>query len=77
MFVRKKNNRSGTVSVVIVSKQSGIYKEIRIIGTSSKESEIEELVRRGKDWIRQQNLLPDIFDQYERDKAERETIEFF
>ena len=77
MYVRKKNNRSGTVSVVVVSKQLGSYKEIRIVGTSSKESEIEEFVRRGKDWIRQQNPLPDMFDQYDREKAARETVEYF
>jgi len=77
MFVRKKNNRSGTVSVVIVSKQSGSYKEISTLGTSSKASEIEEMIRRGKDWIRRQNVLPDMFDKYEREKAERETIEYF
>ena len=77
MFVRKKNNRSGTVSVVIVSKQSGAYKEISTLGTSSKESEIEEMVRRGKDWIRQQDTLPDMFNQYDREKAARETIEYF
>ena len=77
MFVRKKNNRSGTVSVVIVSKQSGIYKEVLTLGTSSKESEITEFVEQGKDWIRHQNSLPDMFDKYEREKAERETIEYF
>ena len=77
MFVRKKNNRSGTVSVVIVSKQSGAYKEIRILGTSSKSSEIEEMVRQGNNWLRRQNALPDMFDKYEREKAERETIEYF
>ena len=77
MFVRKKNNRSGTVSVVIVSKQSGGYKEIRTLGTSSKESEIANLVEQGNDWIRRQSAIPDMFDTYEREKAERTTIEYF
>jgi len=77
MFVRKKNNRSGTVSVVVVSKQSGTYKEVHALGTSSKESEITDLVEQGKDWIRRQSAIPDIFDSYEREKAERTTIEYF
>ena len=57
MFVRKKNNRSGTVIVVIVSKQSGAYREIHRVGTSSKEPEIASLVEEGKDWIRRQNTI--------------------
>jgi hypothetical protein len=47
MYVRKKNNRSGTVSVVIVRKQEGVYKEIRTVGVSSKETEIAEFVQQG------------------------------
>jgi hypothetical protein len=77
MFVRKKNNRSGTVSVVIVSKQNGSYKEIRTEGVSSQESETAELVQQGNDWIRRHNTIPDIFDTYEQAKAERESIEYF
>ena len=77
MYVRKKNNRSGTVSVVIVSKKSGAYKEIRTVGTSSDDKRLAELIEQGKDWIRQQNAIPDMFDKYEREKAERESIEYF
>ena len=77
MFVRKKNNRSGTVSVVIVSKQSGVYKEIRTVGTSSDTLKVAELVQQGKDWIVGQNVLPDMFEQSLREQSERETIEYF
>jgi len=77
MFVRKKHNRSGTVSVVIVEKQKGVYREVRVLGTSFNESEVSKFVEQGKDWIRQQNALPDMFDQYERKKAEEETIDYF
>ena len=75
MFVRKKNNRSGTVSVVIVSKQSGIYREIRTIGISSDSSEVSEFVLQGKDWIRRQNATVDMFDTYEREQSERKSAE--
>ena len=77
MFVRKKNNRSGTTSVVIVSKQSGSYKELRTVGTSSDASKVAAFVQEGKDWIRRQSAVPDIFDKYERENFERETIEYF
>jgi len=77
MFVRKKNNRSGTVSVVIVNKHSGAYREIHTVGTSSKESEVAKLVEEGKKWIRQQIALPDMFDKYKRVKSEQESFEYF
>ncbi|MCQ2259490.1 MAG: hypothetical protein MJZ41_16115 [Bacteroidaceae bacterium] len=32
MYVRKKHNRSGSTSVVVVSKASGKYKEIKSFG---------------------------------------------
>ena len=35
MFLRKKKNRSGTVSVVVVDKSQGRFKEIKTIGVSS------------------------------------------
>jgi transposase len=77
MFIRKKKNRSGTISVVVVSKQSGSYKELQSIGTSSDESEIARLVQQGNDWIEQQKGIPNMFDQYEREQAERATVEYF
>ena len=77
MFVRKKNNRSGTVSVVIVSKQSGTYREIRTMGTSADATEVAEFVEQGKAWIRRQNAMPDMFDKYDLEKVERESVENF
>jgi len=77
MFVRKKRNRSGTVSVVIVRKLSGAYSELRTVGTGSSASEIARLVAEGKDWIHRQNATGDIFDNYEQQAAERENVEFF
>jgi len=40
--------------------------------TSSKESEITEFVEQGKNWIRHQNSLPDMFDKYEREKVHQD-----
>jgi len=35
MFIRKLKNRSGSISVQIISKASGKYKVIKTIGSSS------------------------------------------
>lgn len=52
MFVRKKVNPSGIVSVQIIDKSTGSYKMIRTIGSSSDSLEIARLVDEGKDWIK-------------------------
>lgn len=52
MYVRKKHNRSGTTSVVVVSKAIGKYKEIKSFGFSSSEEDIESLCNKAAAWIR-------------------------
>ena len=52
MYVRKKHNRSGTTSVVVVSKAIGKYKEIKSFGFSSSEEDIESLCNKATAWIR-------------------------
>lgn len=51
MFVKKKRNRSGSVSVVVAEKLSGKYTELITIDISSDESKIESLVMQGKELI--------------------------
>lgn len=51
MFVRKKPNKSGLVSVQVVDKSSGSYKVIKTIGASSSLEQIALLVKKGKDFI--------------------------
>jgi hypothetical protein len=55
MFVRKKNNRSGSTSVVVVDKSGGKIHYLKTIGVSSDETEIAELYRRGKKWVSDHN----------------------
>ena len=52
MYVRKKQNRSGSTSVVVVSKASGKYKEIKSFGSSTSEEEIKSLCQEATMWIR-------------------------
>lgn len=40
MFVRRKKNRSGTTSVVVVDKHGGKFKELHTVGIGRSEDEI-------------------------------------
>lgn len=51
MFVRKNRNRSGSVSVQIISKDGGRYRIIKTIGSSSNSEEIERFVMEAKNYI--------------------------
>lgn len=48
MFLRKKKNKSGTVSVQIIAKEQGKYKVVQTIGSARLEQDITTLVYRGK-----------------------------
>ena len=51
MFVRKRRNRSGTTSVVVVDKSSGRFKELTTIGVASTSEEIAVLEAKAQRWI--------------------------
>lgn len=51
MFVRRKKNRSGTTTVVVVDKSHGMFREIHNLGTSSDPDEIDRLCSAGRKWI--------------------------
>ncbi len=61
MFIRKKRNKSGVISVQVIDKSTGSYKVLQTIGSSSNEAEISILWNRGKQWIK------DYIGQYELD----------
>lgn len=82
MFVKKKKNRSGTVSVVVAEKISGRYSELTTVGVSSDESVIEQLVNKGKKWIDRENARRyprlDLFgEERRRCEEERQNAERF
>lgn len=52
VFVRKKQNKSGVISVQIIDKSTGKYRMLKTIGSSSNTSEVESLVLEGKEWIK-------------------------
>ena len=57
MFIRKKKNRSGNISVQIIQKQHGKYVVIKTLGTSGNEQEIDRLFKQA------QEAIPRLFNQ--------------
>lgn len=51
MFIRRKKNKSGTTSVVVVDKYRGRYKELHTVGITSDPDEIRTLEEEGRLWI--------------------------
>jgi hypothetical protein len=60
MFVRKRKNKSGSTSVVVVDKSNGKFKELTTIGTSDNPVEIQRLYRKGQEWINKKKSQPEL-----------------
>ena len=75
MFLRKKKNKSGSTSVVVVDKSSGKPVELKTIGISSDEKKISDLYDLGKKWILDNHGHPDMFAAYEKEREEKEVVE--
>ena len=61
MFLRKKKNASGSISVQIISKTRWKYKVEKTIGSSSNEQELQKLVFLGKQEIEKRSSQPKLF----------------
>ncbi|GIZ09933.1 hypothetical protein [Flavobacterium sp. UMI-01] len=68
MFIRKKRNKSGVVSIQIIDKSSGKYKLFKTIGSSSDPEEIEKLL------VKANNLLKEHNGTLELDFTDSNTI---
>lgn len=73
MFIRKKKNRSGSTSVVVVDKSEGRFRELKTIGVSSDEKTLSELIERGRRWISAQEGKQDMFAMFEQQREEKEV----
>ena len=60
MFVRKKKNNSGVISIQVIDKSSGTYKVAHTVGSSADKNEIERMVTEGKRWITKQTKVQEI-----------------
>ena len=76
MFVRKKRNRSGTISVVVVDKRNSKFVELKNFGTVKAVEDADKLVLQAKHWIATyggQQLL-DFDDKRGREREETERV---
>ena len=77
MFIKRKKNRSGTVSIVVAEKSSGFYKEFATIGIAKSPDEIDALLVKARVWIdrEEERRHPrlDLFGD-ERKKCETELL---
>jgi len=76
MYVRKKSNRSGSTSVVIVDKSTGKTRYLKTIGVSSDQQEIAALLREGKKWIATYCGNRDMFSLAEQQREEKQVTEY-
>jgi hypothetical protein len=76
MFIRKKKNRSGSLSIIIVDKSSGKYKELHTVGVCKTQEEIKRLEAEGRRWImNKQYGERDLFSPSEEAKKKQEIEE--
>lgn len=61
MFVRKLKNRSGSISVQIISKASGKYKVIKTIGSGHNDQEVLKLIYLANQEIEKISCQPKLF----------------
>ena len=76
MYVRKKKNRSGSTSVVVVSKKSGRYEEVKSFGASTNPEEINCMYRQAKEWAHPKcgRLEIDFDDSEGREREETRRV---
>ena len=77
VLVHKKINRSGTTSVIVVSKSKGVFKELATIGVSNDEQKIEQLYRQHRNWIEIQTGTQDVFKEHTRAIEEEKLAKYF
>ena len=63
MFIRKRRNPSGSISVAAVVKRHGKYREVKIFGTATTDEEVSKLYGDAQHWLKANgNQLPIDFD---------------
>ena len=77
MYIRKKHNHSGSTSVVVVSKASGKYKEIKSFGSSTSNEEIDSLCEQAATWIHSFDGQQEFDFDDRKGKEIEETERFF
>ncbi len=68
MFVRKKRNKSGAISIQVIDKANG-YRVVKTIGSTRDPEEVDRLVALGKRFIQRQSKQLALFPKDQRDNA--------
>ncbi len=76
MFVRKKSNASGIVSVQVIDKSHGNYQVVKTIGSSADAVEVQSLYLKGKRWIEAHLGQQDMFSQADQAQEEKQVVEY-
>jgi transposase len=76
MFVRKKKNPSGVISIQIIDKSRGKYKIVKTVGSSSDELVVATLYRQGQMWIAAHSGVRDMFTVLEQEREEKQVTEY-
>jgi len=71
LHIREKKNKSGSISVQIIDRKNRGYKVIETIGCARNNIELELLISKAKDRLKE--FQPTLFDLYE-EKDEKEEI---
>ncbi len=74
MYVRKKPNKSGVISIQIISKSGGSYELVRTVGSSSDPETIERLYFEAKREIDEMTGVLKL--DFDKDR-EKELVELF
>ena len=61
MFVRRKVNKSGSISVHVVDKARGKYRVVKVFGPVESEQEVARLERQARTYIREAGGGVDLF----------------
>ena len=77
MFIRKKKNRSGTTTIVVVNKRRGKFEEVKNFGTANTESEVMELYGKAEQWLNSNGGQQSIDFEDKRGHELEETERFF
>ena len=64
MFVRRKSNPSGSISIYVVDKSRGRYEIVRSFGTARTAAQADLLENKAREWVREQEGDPGtLFDR--------------
>lgn len=55
MFIRKNKNRSGSISIQVISKNQRRYKVVKSFGSGKTDEEIERLYQKARQFLHEQN----------------------